>query len=189
MKKFISALAVLTAVSVMSANIYAASITIDKAVKTDEGAVLVECTVTDPEPYQELTVISFEQSNENSKGMIYIDQYSKEMTSSDNTYSFEFSPASWAELTQSNKIYIVKIGGNGVEEPAEMAIVSQGGTVYAVGDINGDGTIDRKDAILLLKHISNITKLTKPQIDAGDVNEDNVVDLRDVAKILNEKTS
>ena len=124
-----------------------------------------------------------------SKDLIYIDQYRTEMSSVNNTFSFEFSPASWAELTQSNKIYIVKIGGSGVEEPAEMAIVSQGGTVYAIGDINGDGTIDKEDAILLLKQISNIKKLTQPQIDAGDVNADDVVDLRDVSKILNEKTS
>lgn len=186
MKKIISAVSALIAVSVISSDIYAAEIKINKAEKTDTGAVSVECIVTDPCPYQEFTVISREENTDDySKALIYIDQYSKEMSTDNNTFSFEFTPASWADLTQNDKVYIVRVGGSSVEKPAEMVIASIGGeVVYAIGDINGDKKVDRADAILLLKHTSNIISLTQPQIDAGDVNNDNNVDILDVTEIL-----
>ncbi len=186
MKKFISVLAAITVASAISTDIYAASITINKAEKTSTNAVSVECTVTDPDPYQEITVISCEENNKDySKDLIYIDQYKTEMSSTNNKFSFEFSPASWSDFVSNDKAYIVRIGGSNVDTPAVMAIASYGGTVvYTTGDINGDGIIDKKDAILLLKYTSGIAKLTEAQIEAGNVNKDGNVDILDVSEIL-----
>lgn len=187
MKKLISAVSAFIAVSFMASNIYAApSIQINKAEKTDTGTISVECTVNEPDVYQGITVISCEQNNADfSKSCIYIDQFTEEMSKDNNTFSFVFSPASWADFVSKDKVYIVKVGGTNIAEPDSMIIVSHGGeVVYAKGDINNDGTVNEVDAILLLKYVSGIENLTETQIEAGHVNDDDKVDIRDVTEIL-----
>lgn len=57
------------------------------------------------------------------------------------------------------------------------------------GDINFNGKIDDEDAALLLKHISDISKLNDEQLAHADVNNDNKIDLLDVIAIQQSKIS
>lgn len=52
------------------------------------------------------------------------------------------------------------------------------------GDINGDKKIDEEDALLILKHDSGISSLTKEQEKRADLNNDGVVDAGDAVIIL-----
>ena len=57
------------------------------------------------------------------------------------------------------------------------------------GDIDSNGKIDDVDAALLLKHISDISKLNDEQLTHADVNNDNKIDLLDVIAIQQSKIS
>ena len=55
-----------------------------------------------------------------------------------------------------------------------------------LGDINGDGSIDKADAVLALKYINGTQTLTAAQINAANtVGNLLKIDLRDVIAILN----
>lgn len=47
---------------------------------------------------------------------------------------------------------------------------------YTPGDVNNDGSIDPKDAVLVLRHAAALITLSGDQLKAADVNGDNTVD-------------
>lgn len=55
---------------------------------------------------------------------------------------------------------------------------------YTPGDVNNDGCIDPKDAVLVLRHAAALITLSGDQLKAADVNGDNTVDPKDAVKIL-----
>ena len=55
---------------------------------------------------------------------------------------------------------------------------------YTLGDVNNDGSIDPKDAVLVLRHAAALITLSEDQQKAADVNGDNTVDPKDAVKIL-----
>ncbi len=56
---------------------------------------------------------------------------------------------------------------------------------YLLGDVNDDGTVDKIDAALVLKHVSEISELTEQkQLAASDYNTDGSIDMTDVVGIL-----
>ena len=52
-----------------------------------------------------------------------------------------------------------------------------------LGDVNGDGTIDAADAVMIQRYDSGLTTLTDEQLAAADVNADGLVDAADAVKI------
>ncbi len=54
---------------------------------------------------------------------------------------------------------------------------------YLIGDVNGDGSIDTLDAIIVQKYSADKTKLNDRQLYVGDVNDDGYVDVLDAAMI------
>ena len=56
--------------------------------------------------------------------------------------------------------------------------------VNAMGDVDGNGTVNAVDALLALRHAEGKTALTDAQIAAADMNEDRVVDAKDALRIL-----
>jgi hypothetical protein len=54
----------------------------------------------------------------------------------------------------------------------------------ASGDANGDGAVDVRDVILLLKSVAGLATLTPQQAAAGDVSGDGVVTIKDVVILL-----
>ena len=55
---------------------------------------------------------------------------------------------------------------------------------YTPGDVNNDGSIDPKDAVLVLRHAAALITLSGDQLKAADVNGDNTVDPKDAVRIL-----
>lgn len=55
---------------------------------------------------------------------------------------------------------------------------------YTPGDVNNDGSIDPKDAVLVLRHAAALITLSGDKLKAADVNGDNTVDPKDAVKIL-----
>lgn len=53
-----------------------------------------------------------------------------------------------------------------------------------VGDINGDGEITLKDAILLLQHVNKVATLENSQLAAADINGDGEITLKDATLLL-----
>ncbi|MBQ7265348.1 MAG: leucine-rich repeat protein [Firmicutes bacterium] len=52
------------------------------------------------------------------------------------------------------------------------------------GDLNGDESIDSKDAVIILNYSSGSIELSDDAILAGDVNDDEVIDARDAVLVL-----
>ena len=52
-----------------------------------------------------------------------------------------------------------------------------------LGDVNGDGTIDAADAVMIQRYDSGLTTLTDEQLAAADINADGLVDAADAVKI------
>ncbi len=52
-----------------------------------------------------------------------------------------------------------------------------------LGDVNGDGTIDAADAVMIQRYDSGLTTMTDEQLAAADVNADGLVDAADAVKI------
>ena len=52
------------------------------------------------------------------------------------------------------------------------------------GDVNGDGTINAKDATLILKHSVELITLNSEQLDRADINGDGKVNAEDATMIL-----
>ena len=53
-----------------------------------------------------------------------------------------------------------------------------------LGDVNGDGKVNSRDAMLVLQYSAKITTLAEDQLVRGDVNKDNKVNSRDAMRIL-----
>ncbi len=56
--------------------------------------------------------------------------------------------------------------------------------VVLLGDINGDGEIDLRDAALLIRHCNEAVALTEVQCKAADLNGDGKVDIKDAGLII-----
>lgn len=182
MKKIKSVLIIISTLASMSTMVYAGtSINIEKAQQSDTGEINVECSIDYPQSTQDITVLSCEMGDETySKEIINIDQFTADI-SSDNKFTFNFMPSWWVDT---NKVYIVRVGGDSIDTPDSMIIAFYDGKVYKAGDVDGNGDIDKADATLLLKYLSGSLKLNSRQIAAADVNSDANVDLTDAIKIV-----
>lgn len=182
MKKLISVLIIISTFAIMSTNIYAnTSVNIEKAQQSSTGEVNIECSITNPNSTQNITVLSCEMGDKTySKEIINIDQFTADI-SSDNKFTFNFMPSWWVDT---NKVYIVRVGGDSIDTPDSMIIAFYDGKVYKAGDIDGNGDINKTDAALLIKYLSGSLKLNSRQMAAADVNSDTNVDLTDAIKIV-----
>lgn len=170
------------ALSLCSA-VFAAEVEITRAEQSFAGDVTVECTLSDASAGTGITVLACEYNDATySKDIIYIDQFNASVT--DGKFSFGFKPAQW---TNTAKTYIVRVGGEDIDTPAQRIIAFYGVGVFSAGDINGDGIVDEADAKLLLAHISGTAVLSSAQLAAGDVHADTAIDMLDVIAILNKK--
>lgn len=55
---------------------------------------------------------------------------------------------------------------------------------YTLGDVNDDGKIDAKDAVLVLRYAAKLADLNLQQQLSADVNADGAIDAKDAVKIL-----
>ncbi len=87
----------------------------------------------------------------------------------------------YGKLTAAQKEYL----GEGVAEKlaACVAALDEALTIK-MGDVNGDGNIDAKDALMVLKAAVDKVDLTDSQAKAADVNKDGKIDAKDALEIL-----
>ena len=77
---------------------------------------------------------------------------------------------------------VLVVALNGSMEILEVAVTAPL-PEFAYGDVNRDGSVDSKDAVIYKKYIAGFTGLTI-DLEAGDVNGDGTVDSKDVVKVL-----
>lgn len=101
MKKLISVLIIISTFAIMSTNIYAnTSVNIEKAQQSSTGEVNIECSITNPNSTQNITVLSCEMGDKTySKEIINIDQFTADI-SSDNKFTFNFMPSWWVDTNK-----------------------------------------------------------------------------------------
>ena len=82
--------------------------------------------------------------------------------------------------------YNVYVSTNGENGSLTKVASFQYGTKppYTLGDVNNDGEIDPKDAVLVLRYSAELTPLGEDQQKAANVNGDAFIDAKDAVKIL-----
>lgn len=51
---------------------------------------------------------------------------------------------------------------------------------YIMGDVNGDGVINSKDAVIFNQHLAGIEMMDSSVLDAADINKDNAINSKDI---------
>lgn len=122
-------------------------------------------------------LLAGENSVPTAENLQYIDQQA-----SDGSISFTLKPK---ELTAgtSYSVYL-STTSKAVTKVASFQYGEK--PVYTLGDVNGDGYIDSRDALLVLQHAARLdgSELSGSNFSAADVNKDSVVDSRDALLIL-----
>lgn len=108
--------------------------------------------------------------------IVYIDQ-----AAADASGKITFTAYPSALTKGSYKVFIL---GNGRPFSAGAAVTFYFHQPYTLGDVNGDTSIDSKDALLALQAYGGILEMTDVQKLAADANNDKAVDAKDALMIL-----
>lgn len=104
----------------------------------------------------------------------YIDQKSGETTMEFTVYPDDLTaPGDYALHIATGSDYIEDVVTFKIPQPP-----------YTLGDVDDSGLVDLPDAVLILKHIAELTDLGGTQFNAADVNKDGVVDLPDAVLVM-----
>ncbi|MBR6400275.1 MAG: dockerin type I repeat-containing protein [Firmicutes bacterium] len=177
--------------------VFAAEIKIESAQQLETGEVKVVCALTDAQAVQTLTVISYEAETDLSsvsqidgetlKKIIHIDQFEAEL-SAQGRAEFVFDPAAW---TDSEKTYVVKVGGEGIAKPDTMIIKKSGESLeFIYGDADGDSRVTASDAVLVLQKALTesaqlpLAKKTDNWFKYADVDGDGYITAADATEIM-----
>ncbi len=92
-------------------------------------------------------------------------------------------------IAVNGKIYVKSVVYHSSDDTTQYIFITadDAGSIveYLLGDVNDDGTVDKIDAALVLKHVSEISELTEQkQLAASDYNTDGSIDMTDVVGIL-----
>lgn len=152
---FFSALIVTTTCLFCSAFASTTSISLTSA-KPDGARSFVDVsgTITGVSDSQQITYLITEVNGEeyDYENLSYINQ--TVYTDADGAFSFQLGVK---DTLDANKVYVVRIGGSNVSEPASLIVgTNSGGEVsFVIGDVNGDGQITVADASIALQYILN----------------------------------
>lgn len=72
---------------------------------------------------------------------------------------------------------------NGISGNVDMNIIYNTEILNILGDVNGDGKVNVKDATLIQKHIAKSDELTKEQLEKADINGDGKVTVKDATAL------
>ena len=109
-------------------------------------------------------------------------QYIDQVTIQENQATFNIIPRAMTD----GATYNVYVSTNGENGSLTKVASFQYGTKppYTLGDVNNDGEIDPKDAVLVLRYSAELTPLGEDQQKAANVNGDAFIDAKDAVKIL-----
>lgn len=124
-----------------------------------------------------------------------LEKYLSESGYSENEYTIikriEEVNGIWVELKfDEEKEYLIRIKQTLEGEPYLLYsnIVEKAednsDTEYGIGDVNKDGLVDAKDALMILKYVAKLEKLTNEQIIVSELNGDNIIDAGDALEVL-----
>lgn len=71
-----------------------------------------------------------------------------------------------------------------LEIPAELVSTLDVERPLAVGDVNGDGQVDKKDAMAIMDHLAGTSQLDEDALKRADVNGDGEVSYLDAMTIM-----
>ena len=71
-----------------------------------------------------------------------------------------------------------------LEIPAELISVLDVERTLAVGDVNGDGQVDKNDATAIMDHLAGTAPLDEDALKRADVNGDGEVSYLDAMSIM-----
>ncbi len=99
----------------------------------------------------------------------------------DDKEAIEAAKAAFDALTEAQKALL----GEGVAEKLDACVAAlEEALKVKMGDVNGDGIIDAKDALIVLKIAVDKYTATDAEKTAADVNEDQKIDAKDALEIL-----
>lgn len=96
--------------------------------------------------------------------------------------------------SEPSTLYVANMDGSNIKEI--ISVSSKGGWIqdmafyfptvinHVLGDVDGNGTIDSRDAILVLRSIIQLEELNTDQLASADVTGDGTIDSRDAILIL-----
>lgn len=71
-----------------------------------------------------------------------------------------------------------------LEIPAELISVLDVERPLAVGDVNGDGQVDKNDATAIMDHLAGTAPLDEDELKRADVNGDGEISYLDAMSIM-----
>lgn len=74
-----------------------------------------------------------------------------------------------------------------LEIPAELVSMLDLERPLAVGDVNGDGQVDAKDAVAIMDHLAGTSQLDEDALKRADVNGDGEVSYLDAMTIMDKQ--
>lgn len=191
MKKWITCfftvclLAVALSVTALAAGTVA-DVTPGKAQLTN-GGDRVGVTYDDAQAGKEYLVLATDKevtpATLKAEDIVYINQ---ETAGENGSVGFTIIPSKLA-----SKTYYVYMSSNADSGSGSLTVLEQVGAyegegpAYTPGDVNSDGEIDVRDALMVVNHAVGKITLTAENFSAADVNGDKEVDVRDALKIVN----
>ncbi len=158
-------------------------ITLESATLNGE-TVTIKGSLTDPVDNQQITFIATDLlgNSYNPEGIFYIDQQEAQLQA-DNSFTLSFNIN---VLLSEDTVYIVRVGGTNIPNPAQMIITTSGGEgEVLLGDVNLDGIITAEDASITLQEVLfHIETLTDRQIAAMKVTKSDVITSSNASEIL-----
>ena len=85
------------------------------------------------------------------------------------------------------EITVKNANGEVVDENAKLAtgyIINDKYPISVIGDVNGDGDVDARDSLRILKNSVGTYDLNAEYSEAGDLNGDGIIDSRDSLRVL-----
>jgi len=172
---------ILSVISVFAAN---TAITLDSAVLEDK-TITVTGSIQNPVSNQQITLMATDLlsgGGYNADGIFYINQ-TDALLDSEGAFKVSFNID---EMLDSDNIYIIRVGGTNIFNPAQMILTSLGGEgEVLLGDVNQDGKITASDAALTLQNVLyRLDYLTQKQIEAMKVTKSDIITSDNAANIL-----
>lgn len=155
----------------------------DLIVKSDGVKGYVARETADSESTYKLYLVPVEGNTGNpneDNDKIKVDDSSKQITSIPNITIKELN-------TLMGEVSVKNSKGEVVPETSKLAtgyVINDKYNVSVLGDINGDGEVDARDSLRILKYAVGTYELKGELLKAADLNKDGIVDARDSLRIL-----
>ena len=146
----------------------------DKNTELYADAVKMELEISGATDQYELIIAQSEEGAPTADNIVYIDQTSPK----DEKVTFMVYPSK----LEGGKDYYIYLSTNA--EGRKVIVSFKYYVSRMLGDVNGDGDINGKDALACLKHSVQLEILTGIDLKVADVNHDNEVNGKDALAIL-----